>query len=263
MQMIKRIIRYPFNLMGLQIVYLKEYTESLQQDFYTILGSAIKDKNINFIDIGANKGQSIDKATVNFHNLKSIIAVEPVINDELISKINESKIKIELINKAIGCVGEISIRLNEHSGLNSIHEFNPSYDYLIGGKQNLGIINVQCISLNDVLKKISPTKEFVNILKIDTQGYEDKVLESGMILKTGIVDFLLIEVILIEKYKSQAKYLNVMNLLDDLGFVLIDAIPFFKELDGKFVKENKFGQFTEMDLLYVHRDSMERFNLKR
>lgn len=83
-----------------------------------------------------------------------------------------------------------------------------------------------------------------------------------MILKTGIVDFLLIEVILIEKYKSQAKYLYVMNLLDDLGFVLIDAIPFFKELDGKFVKENKFGQFTEMDLLYVHRNSMERFNLK-
>ena len=259
MQSLKNLIRYPFNLFGLQIIRLK----NIQRDIFSILGSAIKDKNINFIDIGANKGQSIDKAILNFYNLQSIIAVEPLINDALISKINESKIKIEFINKAVGSGGEISLRLNEYSGLNSIHPFNPKYDYIIGGKENLGTVNVECITLNDVLKKINSKEESVTILKIDVQGYEDKVLESGIILQTGIVDFLIIEVILIEKYKSQANYLNVMKLLDDLGFVLIDSIPFFKELDSKLVKRNEFGQFTEMNLIYIHRNSIARFNFKQ
>lgn len=189
--------------------------------------------------------------------------LNPFINDALISYINESNIKVEFINKAVGCVGRVSLLINEHSGLNSIHSFNPKYDYIIGGKSNLGHVNVECITLNDVLKKVNSKEESVNILKIDTQGYEDKVLESGNILQTGIVDFLFIEVILIEKYKSQANYLNVMKLLDDYGFVLVDCMPFFKELDGKLVKRNNFGQFTEMNLLYIHRNSIECFNFKQ
>jgi FkbM family methyltransferase len=239
---------------------------------FGFIEDVVRDKEVLFIDVGANEGQSIKAAHLYFRNLNRVIAYEPVKNNILDSLIDELKLRnkmviYDLFNKAVGCEDLIEINLTDHSGLNSIYEINQDYNYGISNGRPNSKMLIPCVRLDNILKELNSNnletlkQKKVMVLKIDVQGYEYNVLESGPSLINGLIDFVFIEIILVDKYNGQKNYLEIMKLLVDYGFVLLDFRPFLKQNKKQIIHGSSFGQFTEADAIYVHKKTIERLNL--
>lgn len=228
-------------------------------DIYYYTGLLTKNLGVNFIDIGANEGQSIESAINNFKNIHQIVSVEPIVNIKLKSIINyySNRFDITLIDRVVGGFGLSNFFINSHTGLSSTLKMNLDYNYIVSNGEELPV-KIKSVTLDSVLNKIV-NRGLVNILKIDTQGSELSILSLSEAIKNGEVDILIIETILINKYLNSTNYVDLMSYLKNYGYILIDIQPFFKEKDSKFVDDYNFGQFTEMDLLYVHKDSNSKY----
>ena len=146
-------------------------------------------KSPTIIDIGANKGQTIDFFKKIFPKLK-IFAFEPSETYEFLKKKYHNDKNIKLSNIAIDKKkGKRkfyyhTFNSNNTSGLSGFYKINKdSKDHirLRLSKRNeiLKKINfnysVNCMSLDDIFKK----KIKVDLLKIDTQGNELNVLKGS------------------------------------------------------------------------------------
>lgn len=224
---------------------------------YEVIYKLIGHSTVKFIDIGANKGQSIDNA-LKYLNIKLIHSYEPLFNDYLNLKIkNYEKIeglKIYIHYEAVGCIGKVNLHLNQKSQLNSIKQFSNDYQYKYSGA-DLGTIQVDCVKLDQVIGKMELSDATVNILKIDTQGNEFNVLSSSSFLAMGIIDFIIIELITIEKYIGIEDFSLSISAITDYGFKLIQLSSFIEPiLKGVF-------QTTELNLLFVHKNTIKRLDL--
>lgn len=84
------------------------------------------------------------------------------------------------------------------------------------------------------------------MLKIDTQGYEDKVLEGAAAILGGM-SILECELSLAGLYDGQPPFRSMIDAVSDLGFGLVDIDPFFYEqvsgrvlsMDAIFVKDRE------------------------
>jgi FkbM family methyltransferase len=263
------------------IGYLRIRTRSIIKGFmmdldthpFKFIKDVVFDYDLLFIDIGANKGQSIEAAHKYFRQLIYVIAYEPVKNNELDSlmtnyKAKNSRIVYDVFNKAVGCKDSVDINITDHSGLNSVYQINKDYNYLFSSGETNDKINVSCESLDNIIKNIRYSNIYtsnakqVTVLKIDVQGFEYNVLESGPSLSNGLVDFIFIEIILINKYVGQKTYTDLLQLLINYGFVLLDFRPFLKQNKNQLLYGNSFGQYTEADVIYVHKDAIDRLNLE-
>ena len=240
---------------------------------FKFIKDVVSDYDLLFIDIGANEGQSIEAANKYFRQLIYVIAYEPVKNNKLDSLITNLKAKngrivYDVFNKAVGCKDSVDINIIDHSGLNSVYQINKDYNYIFSSGETKDKISVSCESLDNIINKIrysnikSSNAKQVTVLKIDTQGFEYNVLESGPSLKYGLVDFIFIEIILINKYIGQKTYTDLMQLLINYGFVLLDFRPAFKQNKNQALGGNSFGQYTEAYVIYVHKDAIDRLNLE-
>lgn len=61
--------------------------------------------------------------------------------------------------------------------------------------------------------------ERIDVLKIDTQGFDDRVLKGAMgMLRAGKVGAVKLEANSVELYKGQAEFSDMIAMLDDAGF---------------------------------------------
>lgn len=178
-------------------------------------------------------------------------------------KIARSKnFEVNFYNQAVG-VGNYDFNITNNSGLNSALEFHEKYKYPPGDEEILSLksINLESIQLNKVLKLIGNNYERIRVLKIDVQGLEHEILLSGDELKTGLVDFLIIEIMLVQKYKYQKSYLEILDLLADYGFIICEIKQVFKELNNNLVTNLDFVQISEIDVLFVHKSSISKLEI--
>lgn len=165
-------------------------------------------KKITILDVGANKGQSIKR----FKAIapKSIIySYEPINTFFEVLKKNFSSNSIILNNKAVGSKIQKKI-INEYPlGASSFFKLNfqvPSIKkrYFKWIKEQPKIFKKQETSVTTIDKefKIKNLKK-INILKIDTQGFEAEVLKGATTcLKKSLIDFIQIEVMISRSYKQ-------------------------------------------------------------
>jgi hypothetical protein len=153
-----------------------------------------------------------------------------------------------------------------NSGLNSFFDLNESQPYLENIPNFSDQLGVSVLTLDNVItENLNNDDNTIKILKIDTQGYELNVLKSGSSsLKQGYFDIVLIELILVNKYIDMPHWLDTLTYLYELGFFVIDLKPFWRELNNLKVSYYEFGQFTEVDLLLVHKESslVKKWGLK-
>ncbi len=138
-------------------------------------------KKFIFIDIGSNQGlYSICAAKNNF--CSKVYSFEPVYSTFLYLRenisINNMSDKCYLINKGIGNkAGNLDIFINEaHSGVATIREKDIDEDYQKKEKIELIDHNI----LNSLIKN---EKKLDIIVKVDVEGYEEKVFET--LIKTN------------------------------------------------------------------------------
>ena len=157
---------------------------------------------ITLIDVGAHKGETI-KYFSKFLNLENIYAFEPnkTIYNKLINNTNCVKKEINCFNIALGDKDEIKpLNILNESSSSTINNLNKSSKYY---KKKNKIINFfsnkeEIIQKNVEIKTLSTFMDnFVLnnqvILKIDTEGYEYKILKGLNKKHLDRIDFIYIE----------------------------------------------------------------------
>lgn len=164
-------------------------------------------------DVGANIGQSAERFRY-FFKFAKIFSFEPI-NETF--KILENKFINDkntiCCNFALSeCKEEKIINLSNDKGLNSlVPEVNIDFD-------NLNQQKVFASTIDDYCKEKSI--EFINLIKIDTEGYDFLVLKGAeQILSNKNVDFIVCEVDFIHS-KNKGNFEEINNYLKNKGFLL-------------------------------------------
>ena len=204
-------------------------------------------KDFNFktiLDIGANEGQFADKMHMLFPE-SVIYAFEPIPETFALLQKNFKDVKqLKAINLALGdTTGEISFNKNEYSPSSSLLPLAESHVENFYFAVKTDPISVRIDRLENVIdtEKI----DFPMLVKIDVQGFEDKVIKGGIeVIKKA--DLILCEVSFVELYKEQLLFAETYEMLKNLGFRYAGSIEQLRspesnrilQADAVFVREN-------------------------
>lgn len=208
-----------------------------------------KKKYINVIDIGAHKGETIDFLLKNF-NINTIYSFEPnsdlFLNIKKITKYQNSKIKI--FNIGLGDkkeIKELKVMLDSSSStFNTINEESnyfkrkqKIFSYFF--KKQQFIKEYQKIEIDKLSNIINKNKiGEIDLLKIDTEGYEYNVLRG-----IDDIDFKKINFIYFEHHydlmiQKGYKYSDINSLLKRKNFYLKYKIKMKLRKSFEYVYEN-------------------------
>ena len=204
-------------------------------------------KHLNiFIDVGSHKGTYTDLIVNNFKT-KKIYMFEPQRKIfQFIKKKYKNSKKIEIFNQTISNLNQMQkIYVNKHDLTTSLTKLNKENFYLkckaiLFGVNTSGMINetynVRTIKLDDIIK-VKKLKN-IDLIKIDTEGHEYKVLQS---LKKNIKK---VKIILIEFHNDNI-FLNynsnkIHKFLIKNNFFLQEKIkfPFTTWEDRVYINKN-------------------------
>ena len=213
------------------------------------------------IDVGANIGQSVDRFR-EFSKKAQIYSFEPnpVVFDRLNNK-KEFDDYLECFNLGIGSKnGSLNFNLQPDSGASSFFKVNIEGEaFRLSNTEEAAKnhnkttvkqaieynteIEVSVKTLDSVFENEMPEK--IDLIKIDTQGYEEEVLlgASSILSRTLIVEA---EVIFSDIYENSSSLHGIQKILDEHGFVLWD-IPYI----GKFADES-IDRINFIDAIFVN-----------
>lgn len=254
-QIMKKIIKKIFRSFGLEVK--RHNPEFKNISFDKILLKILPNKPI-ILDVGANEGQSINKYLNLFSN-PTIHAFEP-----LEEQFDNLKIKyglkrnIYLNNCAVGESNyKKSFNKAKKSSTSSFNNFNYNSNWIKNRsiEQNVDVENffevvkdVSITSIDNYCKKNELNS--IDLLKIDTQGFEDKVLEgSKEMIKKNAIKIIICEIMFdnaYDKYFSFSdieKYVIPNNFrmvgLDLINNTLFSGLVFFA--DVMYLNKKKFN----------------------
>ncbi len=177
----------------------------------------LKRKGIKtIIDVGANTGQFSMAAEFLFQNAK-IYAFEPlpacfkILQEKILNKSH-----VKAFNVAIGnqnseeTIWESSFaKSSSMLPMGDTHKTN--FPWTAGAKPQI----VRVAKLDDYLDEMEIIPPL--LLKIDVQGYEDKVLLGASNI-LGMTDIIIIEVSFIPLYEDQVMFPQIYKILTEAGF---------------------------------------------
>ena len=255
---IKKILLY----FGYHILRLYYYDFRADDSIKKILTlKSIKSKKTVIFDVGANKGQSVERFR-NYLPKAKIYSFEPYVPVFEILKEKEKKDQnLKCFNFGLGSTkGIFPFYRNPDSGSNSFYKINIKRESFAlsnskVGKKNHNITTpkevlefnskttVSVDTLNNFCKKQGIKK--IDILKIDTQGFEAEVLKgaSNMLKNIFIIE---LEIIFSDIYKKSSSIGVIESLLSNYGFNLWEI-----SYIGKF-PTNKYNRINFIDVQFVN-----------
>lgn len=204
--------------------------------------------NLLIIDVGANIGQSISFFRSNFPN-SLIYSFEPTphIFKKLEKKINCYK-SVHLFELALGDENTIKkFNISEYSPTNSILKAN----YKLYNKLNYDLyrklkksyqIDVHMMRFDDWYEN-NLNNQFIDIFKIDTQGYEYNVILGAINTLKQKTKLLLFEIQYLPFYENQVPFYKIYELLYENGFYIYSLLPSSKK--GNY-------QLLESDVIFLN-----------
>jgi FkbM family methyltransferase len=242
---IYNFIKKIFALVGLDIRFKKSL------NFDEIYKKYVKNPVI--IDVGANEGQSIKRFDLIFNNCV-IHSFEPIKKcfDQMVE--NYPNKKFIKNNYALGDKNtNKKFFINKHSYTSSFNRINKSYDQLHKKDKTKNNIKVKTITL-DTYIDLNKIKK-IDILKIDTQGYELNVLKGAKnSLKKNIFHFVEVEIILCDYYEKKINLHQIDRIMCENNFDLFNLQEF---------TYNKDSQIKWFDLLYINKKFKQNSSLTK
>ena len=184
--------------------------------FNTVLTKLISDNHPLIFHIGAEDGSSCERyGSILKNPIIHAFEPRPDQNGIMESKFNNKK-NIYLNNVAVGSKKEIKkfnqiISESYRGGRSSFHK--STVDDLSDQIQ----IDVQVITIDEYVNKNNIKK--INLLKIDTQGYEDEVLKGAQeTLKLNKIDIIETELIVGNMYEKTLSFNEIENLIYPYGY---------------------------------------------
>ncbi|MBI3442706.1 MAG: FkbM family methyltransferase [Candidatus Sungbacteria bacterium] len=197
------------------------------------------------VDVGANIGQFAQdiRSALPDAYIYSFEPLKDCYDDLLIAMKNDKKFKA--FNVALGALSEeVTMHRNDYSASSSILDMAQSHKDLYPYTKNTHDEKIVVRRLDD-MRELHPDNLKKEILiKIDTQGYEDRVIRGGIeFLKNTKV--IIIETSFITLYEEQLLFAEIYKMLTLLGFVYKGS------LRRKFNLKNG-GNLYE-DSIFVHK----------
>jgi len=207
----------------------------------------LKSYNIHLvIDIGANTGQFAEQMRHDIEYSGDIISFEPLSSEfELLKEKSDSDEKWKAINCAIGDVeekSEINIAGNSYSS--SILSMLESHEKSAPESKYVGHETIDVKTLDSIMNELSINEDNI-YLKIDTQGFESKVIK-GAEMSLNRIDTIQLEMSLIPLYKDELLFNELYTLLCSKGYTLVALEPGFSDSNS--------GQMLQIDGIF-HRFS--------
>jgi FkbM family methyltransferase len=211
--MIKQVIKQAFNRLGVDIIPLN------RQPTHTVLGlRSLPIRTV--IDVGANKGQFARYIRPVFPQAQ-LYCFEPLPGpyQELKSYAEQQgRGLITTFNMALGeREGEVEMFLHtEHSPSSSLLATTELTTQLYPQTKRQEKVNVKLTTLDKVCQQLSAPLVKEILVKMDVQGYEDRVIQGGKDLLQEAKACLL-EVSLNSLYATQPNFKELLMVLDGLG----------------------------------------------
>lgn len=213
----------------------------------------LNNSELLIIDVGANKGQSIEFFS-SIHANVYIHSFEP--NKTLFTNLKQkygSNSKITLLNYGVSDkIGTSMFYENVLDETSSLEKINPNSEYLDRKAKVLGIkkeniivdqYHINVITLNSYINTIQ--NKTVDVLKIDVEGHELSCLKGLFIEKSHTipVKFIQLECHRDDMYLNNIKHEEIHDLLQENGFKKVTEI------------KHGFGNFFE--IIYVNKINYE------
>tara|TARA_B100000029_G_scaffold481192_1_gene530017 strand:- start:2449 stop:3237 length:789 start_codon:yes stop_codon:yes gene_type:complete len=255
----KNFFQKILNLIGYKLLKIKSIDKDDTDEITKFL---IDNQKPVIFDVGANKGQSITRYKKLFKD-PIIHSFEP--NAKEVDKLNnkyEDDKKVFLNNVAIGeKQGSLEFNINAISGHSSFKNLIPNTTW-IKKRSQLAKVESKKYTIEKVLTKIITLDDYakknkineIDILKIDTQGYEDKVLQgSEELLKNKKIKMIKLELIFSEIYEKPLQIFDVEKFLITSGYKLFGVSN-----GGSLITHYIF----QSDLIYVSPETYDNFKSK-
>lgn len=188
------------------------------------------------LDVGANNGSyGLEIREAGFKG--KIISFEPI-NSAYTELHKKSRIdsKWDVYNIALGDINSnLSINISENVFSSSFLEIEKKHLDASLNSKYIGIENCEVKTLNSLFDQLNLKGKKI-YLKIDTQGYEDKVLNGANDVLENIIA-IQVELSMQPLYKGQCLFHELYILLLQKGFSLNDVSPgFLSETTGEMLQ---------------------------
>jgi FkbM family methyltransferase len=220
---ILKIIRSIVNPIGYDIVKYKSTHPA-----HVILKHMTVNNINTLLDVGANAGQySIALRKAGFNG--RIISFEPLSDAFSELKITSSRDENwQSYNYALGDANTLStINVSGHSPSSSFLPMTDTLREVAPGSGYIREEQIEIKTLDSVFSSLGLDDESV-FLKIDTQGYEKKVLD-GAIGSLDKIKGIQLELSATKLYEGEQNYYSICSFLESLNFRLVRVIPGFSD----------------------------------
>ena len=243
---------------------LKTIINKKFKHFHSLYKVLIQADDPIIFDVGGNKGQSIKKFKKIFPE-SQVYSFEPTPQScqKMIENYkNDSSIKI--YEKAVGAKNERKIfNVYENSGwssfnekeINTRHHEKNKREYIKDRNKNKLIekqIDVETITLDSFCEQNNIYK--IDLLKVDTQGHEDKVLEGAQnLLKNNKIDVIQLEMTFSKIYNMQSSFYDIEKHLHNFGYKIFATNNF-----GNIYQDISFS----FDVIYTSKKIEDQYYKK-
>jgi FkbM family methyltransferase len=194
------------------------------------------------LDVGASIGQFGEQMRSDIGYSGDIISFEPLSSAfKLLKEKAKNDDKWEVINCAIGDVSEkaeINIAGNSYSS--SILSMLESHEKSAPESKYVGREIIDVNTLDNMIDDLSIDAGNI-YLKIDTQGFENKVIK-GAEKALNRIDTIQLEMSLVPLYKDEFLFNELYNLLHSKGYTLVSLEPGFSDSNS--------GQMLQVDGIF-------------
>jgi FkbM family methyltransferase len=256
--MLKNFIQKLIKSLGYKIIKSSSIEKS---DLDAMTKLVIKKSEPVIFDVGANVGQSIKRYKKIFEN-PILHSFEPSIDAVNILKEKYKNEKdLFVINSAVGEKDEnLEFNINASTTHSSFKKLIPNTTWIKKRSKTANVdsneyttkkVSTKIITLDDYVEKNNINN--IDILKIDTQGYEDKVLLGAKNLITNNkIKLIQLELIFSEIYENPLQIYDIEKILMPNNYKLFGISN-----SGSLISDYIF----QVDLLYVSQDTYKDFKL--
>lgn len=223
-----------------------ENRNSIKSDYNSFRGRItkyqdVKIENIKIVDVGANRGGFYDELISIFPNTKiTALLIEPL--PECIN-ILENKFKgnklVNICNKAVSDHSEpkdfFIYQFDETSSLLKIKNNIKELRDINTSPSN--VLNLITKTLDNIIESFYSINENIDILKIDVQGYEDKVL-LGATETLRKTKFIWIEVSFKALYDGTCLFNDIHTILSKSNFILLEISDGHRSPEKELLQAN-------------------------
>jgi FkbM family methyltransferase len=207
--LLPRLVVHPTLVpLALRRVHLGEFT--------TLNVRWVREAGINtVIDVGANTGQFASAAHAVLPNAR-IYSFEPLTEcyEELVRRFGRME-KYHAFNVALGShEGETTFYRNEFTKSSSVLEMTDLHRQAYPWTTSTTPLTVELRTLDSFLQNLDLASRV--LLKIDVQGFEDRVLR-GSERVIQMIDYVLVETSFEPLYREQASFATVYEILTGFG----------------------------------------------